>query len=212
MKKDVNKAKSLYTISPQSTLYVPIIDIPQKLPSYVNVDRHSHWQRTALISSALETVTLPSRLRPYHHFEASLAGEDGRHTIFELQSTINPKNTKDKDSAEGELPKAETEFDIDFTYGDIDSQNAHIFNQVQVTRGDEPGKAEESSEDDLGRLRKLRLYNSEAMLQRYFGSSKSMSQLNILTATHIVIILHFDCLPLTVSRTAFTKCPRSARV
>ncbi|KAJ5614737.1 hypothetical protein N7528_008391 [Penicillium herquei] len=169
MKKDVNKAKSLYTISPQSTLYVPIMDIPQKLPSYLNVDRQSRWQTTALITSALETVTLPSRLRPYHDFEASLAGDDGRHTIFELQSTINPKKKDDKQpgTEDSDLTKAETEFDIDFTYGETNNKNAHIFNQVQVTRGTELGESTDSAEGDLGRLRKLRLCNSEAMLQSY---------------------------------------------
>ncbi|KAJ5259292.1 hypothetical protein N7478_012273 [Penicillium angulare] len=172
LKKDVNKAKSLYTISPQSTLYVPIIDIPQRLPSYINLDRQSHWQTTALISSALETVTLPSRIRPYHDFEASLSGDDGRHTIFELQSTFSYQDNKNeqKPTEDNQRPKPETEFDIDFTYGDGKSDNAHIFNQVQVTRGDERERSTDSTQDDLGHLRKLRLYNSEAMLQSYHTS------------------------------------------
>lgn len=112
-------------------------------------------------------MTLPSRLRPYHDFEASLAGDDGRHTIFELQSSIISQDSNDKlpPTEDNGRPKAETEFDIDFTYGEQSNGNAHIFNQVQVTRGNERGKSTESTED--GRLRKLRLYNSEAMLQRY---------------------------------------------
>ncbi|KAJ5925901.1 hypothetical protein N7454_007411 [Penicillium verhagenii] len=168
MKKDVNKAKSLYSISPQSSLYVPIVDIPSRLPSYLSLDRQSRWQTTALISSALETVTLPSRLRPYHDFEASLAGYDGRHTIYELQCSINPQDSDDKSSAEEDgRPKAQSEFDIDFTYGEDDGKNAHIFNQVQVTRGHERGNSIESGQEDLGHVRKLRLYNSEAMLQSY---------------------------------------------
>ncbi|KAJ5764890.1 hypothetical protein N7520_004449 [Penicillium odoratum] len=167
LKKDVNKAKSLFSISPQSSIYVPIVDIPSKLPSYIDVDRHSRWQTTALISSALETVTLPSRLRPYHDFEASLAGDDGRHTIYELQCSINPQDVDNKSSKDEEgRPKAQSEFDIDFTYGDCDDKDAHIFNQVQVTRGHERGKPTETQED-LGHVRKLRLYNSEAMLQSY---------------------------------------------
>jgi hypothetical protein len=32
---------------------------------YLNVDRQSEWQKSALVASAIETVTLPSRLRPY---------------------------------------------------------------------------------------------------------------------------------------------------
>ncbi|KAJ5648960.1 uncharacterized protein N7484_002683 [Penicillium longicatenatum] len=168
MKKDVNKAKSLYSISPQANLYVPIVDIPSRLPSYINVDKKSQWQTTALISSALETITLPSRLRPYHDFEASLAGDDGRHTIYELQCSINPQDRDEKLPTEDEgRPKAQSEFDIDFSYGDGDDKNAHIFNQVQVTRGHERGNSTEPPQEELGHIRKLRLYNSEAMLQSY---------------------------------------------
>ncbi|KAJ5091172.1 hypothetical protein NUU61_006042 [Penicillium alfredii] len=200
-KKDTNKARSLYSISPQSTLYVPTIDIPQKLPSYLNVDRQSEWQTTALISSALETVTLPSRLRPYHDFEASLAGDDGTHNIFELQSTINQDflGRKKQPSENESSSKTETNFDIDFTYNEDEIKPAHIFNQVQVTRGNEPGQDAASTDDgDTGRLRKLRLYNSEPMLQSYhtplrlpildsfphhmFPSPKSEAGLNVFSA------------------------------
>jgi hypothetical protein len=133
------------------------------------VDRQSEWQKTALIASAIETVTLPSRLRPYQHFEASLAGEDGTHTIFELQTSINKINDghNKKSSNEEGSTKAETEFDIDFAYDGEHHQGAHIFNQVQVTRGNEPERqGEPADERDLGHARKLRLYNSEPMLQR----------------------------------------------
>ncbi|KAJ5586494.1 hypothetical protein N7450_006281 [Penicillium hetheringtonii] len=165
LKKDTNKAKSLYSISPQSTLYVPVIDIPQKLPRSLQVDRHSEWQTTALLSSALETVTLPSRLRPYHDFEASLAGDGGRHTIFELQSTLNPENSNSGGN-DDESPKARTDFDIDFSYDGEQGKTPSIFNQVQVLRGDDAGQSTEPVDGDIGRVRKLRLYNSEPMLQR----------------------------------------------
>ncbi|KAJ5409232.1 uncharacterized protein N7487_003591 [Penicillium crustosum] len=150
-KKDTNKARSLCSISPLASLYSPIIDVPHNLPGYLNVDRQSEWQKTALLASAIETVTLPSRLRPYQHFEASLAGEDGTHIIFELQSSINKIKVNDgqtKEASNEDGPtKAEIEFDIDFAYDGEDS---------------------ESTEDtDVGYLRKLRRYNSESMLQSF---------------------------------------------
>ncbi|CAI7565289.1 unnamed protein product [Penicillium bialowiezense] len=167
-KRDTNKARSLCSISQQASLYVPIIDLPNKLPGYLDVDRQSEWQKTALIASAIETVTLPSRLKPFQYFEAALAGEDGTHTIFELQSSINKINDGHTatSSNEDEPAKAETEFDIDFTYDG--EEKGHIFNQVQVSRGDEPERASESAQDqDVGKMRKLRLNNSESMLQRF---------------------------------------------
>lgn len=168
MKKDINKAKSIYSISPQSNLYVPLMDLPPRLPSYLQVDRRSRWQTTALISSAVETVTLPSRLRPYHDFESSLTGDDGTHNIYELQTTLNPGEHGHKlPTKEDGSSKAETDFDIDFTYGGEGSKSAHLFNQVQVMRGDEPeNDATESTGQDLGHMRRLRLFNSEPMLQR----------------------------------------------
>ncbi|KAJ5167424.1 Protein dml1 [Penicillium canariense] len=169
LKRDTNKAKSLYSISPQSSLYVPLIDIPQKLPSYLSVDRRSEWQTSSLLSAAMETVTLPSRLRPYHDFEASLAGDDGRHNIFELQSTINPEDNAEKalSSDEEGSSKLQTKFDIDFTYDGENTKTATIFNQVQVMRGCEPKPSAQSPKGDIGHLRKLRLYHSEPKLQRY---------------------------------------------
>lgn len=149
---------------------MPLVDIPQKLPSYLSIDRHSEWQRSALLSAAVETVTLPSRLRPYHDFEASLAGDDGRHNIYELQSTLNPEErnaTTPKSDEEGSS-KPQTKFDIDFTYDNQDTETATIFNQVQVMRGSESKTSIQPPESgDIGHLRKLRLYNSEPMLQRY---------------------------------------------
>lgn len=166
-KKDTNKAKSLYSTSPQTNLYVPIRDLPQKLPHYLQVDRHSEWQTTALISSALETVTMPSRLRPYHDFESSLTGADGTHNIFELQTTFNPgEHGKKLATKEDGSAQAESEFDIDFTYDGESSNTSHIFNQVQVMRGSELEQPSESAKEDIGLIRKLRLYGSEPMLQR----------------------------------------------
>lgn len=150
---------------------MPLVDIPQKLPGHISVDRHSEWQRSALLSTAVESVTLPSRLRPYHDFEASLAGDDGRHNIYELQSTLHPEEpTENASTSEVEdSPKAQTKFDIDFTYENENFETATIFNQVQVMRGSKTTKtsAQPPESGDIAHLRKLRLYNSEPMLQRY---------------------------------------------
>lgn len=147
----MNKARSVCTISPQSSLYTPIVDPPRRLPSLLHVDPQSEFYTSALICSAVETVTLPSRLRRYHDFEASLAGIDGTHKIFELQSTIVPDEEKDAaksfvrklhdnaQSLEREFSEElETKFDLDFTYDDPSGKARHVFNQIQVIRGFDP--------------------------------------------------------------------------
>ena len=50
------------------------------LPSYVNLDAKSEWHRSALFSTALESMTLPSRLRLTH---------SGRETLDQLASALN---------------------------------------------------------------------------------------------------------------------------
>lgn len=126
----------------------------------------------------METVTLPSRLRPYYDFEASLSGDDGIHKIFELQSSIlaedeaqNPTagvQTNGADTSEDDS-QVKTEFDVDFTYDNDDSKTFHIFNQVQVTRGIDPEHNKDphpAGEDvDISLRRKQRRYNYQPMLQ-----------------------------------------------
>lgn len=177
IKRDVNKARSVYNISSQSSLYTPIIDPPRRLPSAFNVDLGSKWQTSALIASALESVTLPSRLRPYHDFEASLAGDAGTHRIFELQSTIiqdEPDAERRLDGTQGtetESSKVQTKFDVDFSYDGLECKDPHIFNQVQVARGNQATQVGRSRAEDMGIVRKQRSYNLEPMLQRLVVST-----------------------------------------
>lgn len=178
MKREMNKARTVHSISPQTSLYTPIVDPPSRLPDTIHLNPQSQWYTSALISSALETVTLPTRLRPYHDFEASLAGEDSIHKIFELQSSIfkalddeqessKPSRSKDSANTNGdESTKVQKEFDLDFSYDSLDSNKSHIFNQLQVRRGIEDGEDGMPSMKDLSLLRKERAFNSEPNFQR----------------------------------------------
>ncbi|KAE8380635.1 tubulin domain-containing protein [Aspergillus bertholletiae] len=176
LKRDMNKARTIYSISPQSSLYTPIIDPPSHIPGKVYFDPQSEWQTTALISSAMESITLPTRLRQFHDFESSLAGDDGTHKIFELQSSVvtddgtNPplkeSLTESKTSGQG-IVKPQAEFELDFTYDGQGSNNSHIFNQLQVWRGTKPDQDESVLQEDIGLSRKQRYYNSAPMLQSY---------------------------------------------
>ncbi|KAL4934404.1 misato family protein [Aspergillus undulatus] len=181
-KREMNKARSVYSISPEATMYTPIIDPPTRLPSTVRVNTSSEWHTSALISMAMESVTLPTRLRPYQNFESLLAGDDSIRRIFELQASIIPsadhdnqrqKPTKRPNQIEPSGPgssKVKTEFDIDFTYDGANSDKANVFNQLQVFRGAEPDDEDEDEhplEEDLGILRKMRLYNSQPMFHRF---------------------------------------------
>lgn len=181
VKREMNKARSIYNISPQSSLYTPIIDPPSHTPSTMQFDPKSEWHTTALISSAMESVTLPTRLRRYHDFESSLAGDDGTRKILELQSSIIPDNENverdlsvskrpltETKASEQEAPKPQTEFELDFSYDGHGSGNSHIFNQLQVWRGIKRNQDDGSApQGDLGLARKQRYSNSAPMFQSF---------------------------------------------
>jgi hypothetical protein len=176
MLKAANTARTLHAISPQSTIYCPIIDPPQNVPNHLSLDPRSEWDTSALIASAVESVTLPSRLRPYRDFEASLAGHTGgTQTIFELQSSILHRDQdkrasgitprKDKKSTNEE---AKTDFDLNFTFESSTPGKETMFTQVQVFRGDESdSKDEEVLIDDVGLSRKMQLSASKPAVERY---------------------------------------------
>lgn len=159
-------------------MYTPIIDPPSRLPNTIRLDNNSEWYTSALISMAMESVTLPMRLRPYHNFESFLAGDDSIRRIFELQASVvqpeDHKNARQKSTAEPNTmessepgsSKVKTEFDVDFTYDSPVSDKLHVFNQLQVLRGSKPDDEDEDSLEDLGFQRKMRLYNSEPMFHR----------------------------------------------
>ena len=89
----VNAARSIYEISTQASIYIPI-SIPPVLPQCVRLDRNSQWHTSALLLTALETLTLPSRLRhingnnaTFNVMEAAL-NVNGNQRIANLQSSV----------------------------------------------------------------------------------------------------------------------------
>lgn len=142
----------------------------------------------------MESVSLPTRLRPYHDFEASLAGDDSIHKIFELQSTIvhdgedaakSPtKPSDDSDEKEPGSSPIKKDFDLDFTYDGLTCQKSHhVFNQLQVSRG-VADRENESGGEDQGILLRKRHFNSEPMFQR------SDKPAELVPCSHIVNITY----------------------
>ena len=118
-----------------------------KLPQYVLFDRNSQWHTSALLSVALESVTLPTRLRRgvrkrwfLDDIEAAL-NVNGNQRIAQLQCSIldpedgspvsavsygstddrAPSGNKDILGEEHGLRYAESSFDMDFTCGNTRS-------------------------------------------------------------------------------------------
>ncbi|KAF2194815.1 tubulin nucleotide-binding domain-like protein [Zopfia rhizophila CBS 207.26] len=75
-----NSARSLHMLAEQSSVYIPVSNSPVKLPSYVSMDTNSPWHIGAVQAVALESMTMPSRLR----------SSDGRRgTLVDMEETLN---------------------------------------------------------------------------------------------------------------------------
>ena len=144
MLKMANIARSINDISPQVSAYIPISDPPRTIPDYLRGVLEPEWYSSALISSAMETISLPTRLRRHEDFESSLASVDGTRNIFKLQSTVlqakPEKNNQGQSTEEGDDNEPEViqdaMFDIDFTTNDlVGAKKPHVFSQIQVSRG-----------------------------------------------------------------------------
>ena len=80
-------------------MYIPMSIPSTQLPQYVHLDRCSQWHTSALLSIALESITLPTRLRHdvakrgfINDLEAAL-NVNGNQRIAQLQcSVLNPGN------------------------------------------------------------------------------------------------------------------------
>ena len=95
-------------MSTYASIYVPLSMPTALLPKYVHLDRNSQWHTSALMSTAVESMTLPSRLRSdiqrrglLSDLEAAL-NINGNQRIAQLQCSIvdpeikTPKSTDAK--------------------------------------------------------------------------------------------------------------------
>lgn len=63
MLRTVNAARMINAMSTHASMYIPLSVPPTQTPPYVRIDRDSQWHTSALLSAALESMTLPTRLR-----------------------------------------------------------------------------------------------------------------------------------------------------
>lgn len=151
----------------QASLVIPMA-LPQAvLPRTVSIDPSSRWHASALLASAMESATLPFRLKnqsnreTYAGMTAILDGM-GRQTVASLQLSVDlgedgtGRSADDDDSENGSRG---TRLDMDFSPTDeIESAHRrqkgedhkpHIFGQALTSRG--PEREEEKEEDDEDR-------------------------------------------------------------
>ncbi|TPX12115.1 uncharacterized protein E0L32_007230 [Thyridium curvatum] len=151
-----NKAQTLTEAYKQASLLVPV-SIPERpLPRNISLDLASRWHTSALLATAIESVTLPSRLKHAQDRDAmgtitDLLNVMGKQTVASLSMSLQP-SSHDHPAAPAvsgdthpEGAAAESlSLDIDFSPPDelpqqSSRQNGHkqarVFGQVVTSRG-----------------------------------------------------------------------------
>ncbi|KAG8528820.1 uncharacterized protein KY384_006509 [Bacidia gigantensis] len=104
----INSARMIAETSSTVSMYVPLLPPQKKPPSYVHLDTRSQWHTSALVSAALESVSLPSRLRDggqrrgYLDDLSAVLNTNGNQRIAQLQCSIvggDIRNEKPKSGA-----------------------------------------------------------------------------------------------------------------
>lgn len=127
---------------------------PSNLPDYVNLDTTSEWYTSALLCSAMESATLPTRVRASGGQQGSMAlleaalNTTGKQTIFELRSSVDREpeiqvnghtNSNEHDRAtifvheDSEPEISASTFDIAYIDG-LTTSGDHKFGQVEIHR------------------------------------------------------------------------------
>ncbi|KAI5209437.1 tubulin nucleotide-binding domain-like protein [Aureobasidium subglaciale] len=89
-----NVAQSIYQISSQASMYIPLTTLPDVLPSYIHLNGSSKWHTSALQLLAIESITLPTRLRSNYQGRSSFAdietllSNDGNRRVAQLNMSI----------------------------------------------------------------------------------------------------------------------------
>jgi hypothetical protein len=140
-------------MAPQVSAIIRLSSPPISTPSYVTLDSSSEWSKSALLCTAVETVTLPTRLRESKGRPGSLADFEsalnnrGARTIFGIEASVVKRYACGREAPGEQVSSPEhrgaptsqlgTAFDID--YSPRPSQNIlgrtpHVFGQVEIWR------------------------------------------------------------------------------
>ena len=152
----VNMAKAFQEISSQASMYIPLADPPSETPPDVTIDVGSEWNTSALLSTALETLTIPSRAKAINGMRASLGemeeilNANGKRKIGRLQLSQGDRSQGRTESSHNDGAATShqataglSSYDMDLFLGmgeslPTKSKQSHTFGQVEVVRGIPP--------------------------------------------------------------------------
>ncbi|KAI5290092.1 mtDNA inheritance, partitioning of the mitochondrial organelle [Ascosphaera aggregata] len=186
----LNKARSIAELSLQTNAYIPLSVNHQLLPAYCNLCPSSEWYSSALLASAVECVTLPTRLKQYGDLGRGnwIPGDNREHNIYELQALATlediglPENQIDHE--DGEILRLD-DYEQDEALMEgfemnlsplTQGEGGHVFGQTRVSRVSDTG----------GKIPYIVRLKSGTALQRdlfvFENSSTALQNLEVRTA------------------------------
>lgn len=180
MLQTANLAQSLYALNSSASVHLPIANAPRNLPGYVELNVPSRWHTSAFQCVAIESVTLPARLRRAQSARATLdametiLNGDGKRRLaassFSLLDPASPAKLTNGHTAssmtngfhEDEDAKEGTHLDIDL-FPDLAQQarsrqrsrRAHEFSTLELSRGE--SERDMDSESETGETQRHRV-------------------------------------------------------
>lgn len=148
----------------------------------LSLDTTSAWHTSALLSAAIESATLPSRLKDTTSRDTlgnmtDLLNLHGKQTVANLQMSFSGTTKTPRGEDVGDEPEDGLRLDLDLRPADDlgdgrKQQNGYhrapkIFSQVLANRGERAGDDEEGDEDEEedGRIRRRR--RSKAISRKF---------------------------------------------
>jgi Tubulin domain len=177
-----NAARSLRALGQQASAYVRLTTMPSPVPSYVNIHSQSEWFTSALLCSAVESVSLPSRLHFGSARPTSLSlledtlNTNGVQKILELQMSLDDVNAQaatngvsngvNANEVDHEEPSGSSELNFSFLPSRQGRSNGdvHVFAQITSRRS----RQERLTRTELDPDERMRMrLNEETIVDQY---------------------------------------------
>ncbi|EPE36710.1 Tubulin nucleotide-binding protein [Glarea lozoyensis ATCC 20868] len=101
-----NTSRSLSEIATQASIFIPLTLPSKTIPSYLELNPNSEWNISALLATAMESISLPSRLKLSHGSRENYSvlsnsiNINGNQTIANLQMSIDQHTSADNSNKE----------------------------------------------------------------------------------------------------------------
>lgn len=166
-----NMAQSLSALDSSASIHIPFGNVPRKIPEYLNLGSH-RWQTSAMQCTAIESITLPARLRSsqsarstFDNMEMVLNG-DGKRRIVACAFSANDDEPKSQvnghaetlttnghahDHIDAELEQFDIEVFPEFSLRSDRQRSeigAYTFSKLDVVRGDWEDRLDDIEERD----------------------------------------------------------------